>query len=315
MRLNPGVTLAGHRPWRTGEVLVKGGSGSRACRRRGGRRNSLSMPKVFIINPNWMWGSSRRRTDALHGRISADIRRRLINPAGRHSRRPHLFRIDPCSRGALANRHQRFRRQSRHAARPADVLRRQSWPAFRTLPTRKSRSKLLAPQIKVRIDTQLPLPWRADAADSGHDAARALVRGEGCAGGPKADAGTLNRAPAGTFALAARAGADILVPAWQRYPYPIATIEDGDGPTSQPRRRQAHIVRRPTPDRALSEIVGFIRKGRRQTDAGRLFHHLGGQFQAQERASRLVGLFPSSRWCADVRGALQPLTNRSSCRR
>jgi HME family heavy-metal exporter len=73
----------------------------------------------------------------------------------------------------------------------------------------------------------------------------------------------------------------------------IATIEDGDGPNQVSRDdgKRRIVISANAQGRALSEIVEDIRKvvGESKLPEG-YFITLGGQFQAQEEASRLVGL-------------------------
>jgi heavy-metal exporter, HME family len=73
----------------------------------------------------------------------------------------------------------------------------------------------------------------------------------------------------------------------------IATIEDGDGPNQVSRDdgKRRIVLSANAQGRALSEIVEDIRKvvGDSKLPEG-YFITLGGQFQAQEEASRLVGL-------------------------
>ncbi|MBU3748838.1 MAG: efflux RND transporter permease subunit, partial [Burkholderiaceae bacterium] len=73
----------------------------------------------------------------------------------------------------------------------------------------------------------------------------------------------------------------------------IATIEDGDGPNqiSRDDGKRRIVLSANASGRALSEIVADIRKVVAETKLPEgYFITLGGQFQAQEEASRLVGL-------------------------
>ena len=73
----------------------------------------------------------------------------------------------------------------------------------------------------------------------------------------------------------------------------LATIEEGDGPNQVSRDdgRRRIVLSANAQGRALSEVVADIRKvtGNTQLPEG-YFITLGGQFQAQEDASRLIGL-------------------------
>ena len=73
----------------------------------------------------------------------------------------------------------------------------------------------------------------------------------------------------------------------------VATIEDGDGPNqiSRDDGKRRIVLSANASGRALSEIVADIRKIVAETKLPEgYFITLGGQFQAQEEASRLVGL-------------------------
>jgi HME family heavy-metal exporter len=73
----------------------------------------------------------------------------------------------------------------------------------------------------------------------------------------------------------------------------IATIEDGDGPNqiSRDDGKRRIVLSANASGRALSEIVADIRAAVAQTRLPEgYFVTLGGQFEAQEEASRLVGL-------------------------
>ena len=98
----------------------------------------------------------------------------------------------------------------------------------------------------------------------------------------------------------------------------IATIEDGDGPNqiSRDDGKRRIVLSANASGRALSEIVADIRKVVAETKLPEgYFITLGGQFQAQEEASRLVGPAVHRVADADVRGAVQPLPSRRRCRR
>jgi heavy-metal exporter, HME family len=73
----------------------------------------------------------------------------------------------------------------------------------------------------------------------------------------------------------------------------IATIEDSDGPNqiSRDDGKRRIVISGNASGRALSDVVADIRKAVEETKLPEgFFVTLGGQFQAQEEASRLVGL-------------------------
>ena len=73
----------------------------------------------------------------------------------------------------------------------------------------------------------------------------------------------------------------------------VATIEDGDGPNqiSRDDGKRRIVLSANASGRALSEIVTDIRRVTAETRLPEgMFITLGGQFQAQEEASRLIGV-------------------------
>jgi HME family heavy-metal exporter len=73
----------------------------------------------------------------------------------------------------------------------------------------------------------------------------------------------------------------------------LATIEESDGPNqiSRDDGRRRIVLSANAQDRALSDVVGDIRRVvAEQTLPAGYFITLGGQFEAQEEASRLIGL-------------------------
>ena len=95
----------------------------------------------------------------------------------------------------------------------------------------------------------------------------------------------------------------------------IATIEDSDGPNqiSRDDGKRRIVLSANAQGRALSDVVADIRKVVASTPLPEgYFVTLGGQFQAQEEASRLVGPALHGVAGADVRGALHPLQIRPS---
>ena len=154
--------------------------------------------------------------------------------------------------------------------------------------------QVLAPQIKVRID-------HAAAAQYGVptpqvlNALQALVEGEKVTqiveGGRRF--ALVVRLP--ESARSVEGLGQILIETPQgRIPLSrIATIEDGDGPNqiSRDDGRRRIVLSANASGRALSDVVADIRRVVADTRLPEgYFITLGGQFQAQEEASRLVGL-------------------------
>ena len=228
------------------------------------------------------------------GEIAADIRARLEPASGDRDRPADLAPHRPMLSGVRSQIAIKIFGEDLDTLRARPMRWRGKLAGIPGLADLEIEKQVLAPQIKVRVDyTARPAVWRAGAADPG-DAAKP---GRGRERWPRSSrwkafrAGELRPPESAAFGRGARA--DIL---WKRPPaHPVvalATIEDGDGRPDQPRRRQtAHRLSANAQARAVGEIVEDIRAvvAEMKLPEG-YFITLGGQFQAQEEASRLVGL-------------------------
>ncbi|HPV23869.1 MAG TPA: efflux RND transporter permease subunit, partial [Casimicrobium sp.] len=175
----------------------------------------------------------------------------------------------------------------------ADVLRAKlaAIPGLADLAIEK---QVLAPQIKVRVDyaaaAQYGVPTPQVLATL-----QSLVEGEKIAqiveGGRRF--ALVVKLPESARTMAGLGQILIETPTGRIPLSKIATIEDSDGPNqiSRDDGKRRIVLSANAQGRALSEVVEDIRKVVNETKLPEgYFVTLGGQFQAQEEASRLVGL-------------------------
>jgi HME family heavy-metal exporter len=296
MRLNPGVTLAESSALaQQAEMLVKQVPEVVHVGRRSGRAELDEHAEGVHVSELDLGllpaGELKRSMDE----ISADIRSRLVNlPAAIAIGQPISHRIDHMLSGVRSQIAIKIFGDDLDTLRgQADVLRGRlaAIPGIADLEIEK---QVLAPQIKVRVDY-------AAAAQYGVPTPQILTTLQSLVEGEK-----ITQIVEGSrrFALVVRLpesarsveglGNILLETPSGRVPLSrIATIEDGDGPNqiSRDDGKRRIVLSANAQGRALSEIVTDIR---RVVAESRLpegyFITLGGQFQAQEEASRLVGL-------------------------
>ena len=227
--------------------------------------------------------------------IKADIRFLLVNfPAAIEIGQPISHRIDHTPSGVRSQIAIKLFGDDLDVLRgQADVLRAKlsAIPGLADLAIEK---QLLAPQIKVRVDyaaaAQYGVPTPQVLATL-----QSLVEGEKIA---QIVEGGLRFALVVKLPESARTmeglGQILIETPTGRIPLSkIATIEDSDGPNqiSRDDGKRRIVLSANAQDRALSEVVAGIRKVVNESKLPEgYFVTLGGQFQAQEEASRLVGL-------------------------
>ncbi|HCY14600.1 MAG: multidrug transporter AcrB [Curvibacter sp. GWA2_64_110] len=296
LRLNPGVTLSESSALaQQAEKLVKLVPEVVHVGRRSGRAEldehaegvHVSELDVGLLPA----GELKRSMDE----ISADIRSRLVNlPAAIAIGQPISHRIDHMLSGVRSQIAIKIFGDDLDTLRgKADVLRGRlaAIPGIADLEIEK---QVLAPQIKVRVDY-------AAAAQYGVPTPQILSTLQSLVEGEK-----ITQIVEGSrrFALVVRLpesarsvdglGNILLETPSGRIPLSrIATIEDGDGPNqiSRDDGKRRIVLSANAQGRALSDIVTDIRRVVAETRLPEgYFITLGGQFQAQEEASRLVGL-------------------------
>jgi len=296
MRLNPGVTLAETAALaRQAEVLVKQVPEVTHVGRRSGRAELDEHAEgvhVSELDVGLVPTAEQKRSMA---EISADIRARLVNlPAAISIGQPISHRIDHMLSGVRSQIAIKIFGEDLDTLRgQADVLRAKlaAIPGVADLEIEK---QVLAPQIKVRIDYAAAAQYGVPAPQV-LATLQSLVEGERIThiveGGRRF--ALVVKLP--ETARSAEGLRDILIetPTGRVPLSKIAAIEDGDGPNQVSRDdgKRRIVLSANAQGRALSEIVADMRRviGETKLPEG-YFVTLGGQFQAQEEASRLVGL-------------------------
>ncbi len=296
LRLNPGVTLAESAALaRQAEVLVRQVPEVVHVGRRSGRAELDEHAEGVHVSELDVGLLPHAELKRSMSEISADIRARLVNlPAAVAVGQPISHRIDHMLSGVRSQIAIKLFGEDLDTLRAqADALRARLAP-IPGLTDLEIEKQVLAPQIKVRLD-------HAAAAQYGVSSARVLETLQGLVEGEKlaqiVEGGRrfalVLRLPETARSMEGLGNVLIETPLGRVPLSRIATIEDGDGPNqiSRDDGRRRIVLSANADGRALSEVVADIR----QAVAGMplpegFFITLGGQFQAQEEAQRLVGL-------------------------
>lgn len=296
MRLNPGVTLSETAALaRQAEVLIKQVPEVTHVGRRSGRAELDEHAEGVHVSELDVGLKPTHDLKRSIGEISADIRSRLVNmPAAISIGQPISHRIDHMLSGVRSQIAIKIFGEDLDVLRAqADALRGKlaAVPGVADLEIEK---QVLAPQIKVTLDY-------AAAAQYGVPAPQVLrtlgnlVEGERVTqiveGGRRF--ALVVKLP--ETARSAHGLGQILIETPNgRIPLSkIATIEESDGPNqiSRDDGKRRIVLSANAQGRALSDIVTDMRQVVAQTKLPEgYFITLGGQFEAQEQASRLVGL-------------------------
>lgn len=296
LRLNPGVTLSETTALaRQAEVLVKQVPEVTHVGRRSGRAEldehaeGVHVSELDVgLKPT---GELTRSMDE----IEADIRSRLVNlPAALEIGQPISHRIDHMLSGVRSQIAIKIFGDDLDGLRgQADSLRARlaTIPGIADLQIEK---QVLAPQIKVRIDYAAAAQYGIPAPQV-LSTLQSLVEGEKITqiveGGRRF--ALVVRLPESARSVEGLNQILIETPNGRVPLSKLATIEDGDGPNqiSRDDGKRRIVLSANASGRALSEIVADIRAVVADTKLPEgYFITLGGQFQAQEEASRLVGL-------------------------
>ena len=296
MRLNPGVTLAESAALaRQAEVLVRQVPEVTHVGRRSGRAELDEHAEgvhVSELDVGLVPASEMKRSVA---EVQADIRARLVNlPAAIAIGQPISHRIDHMLSGVRSQIAIKLFAEDLDTLRgQADALRSKlaGIPGLADLEVEK---QVLAPQIKIHVNY-------AAAAQYGVPAPQILSVLQSLVEGEK-----VTQIVEGNrrFALVVRLpetarsldglGQILLETPKGRVPLSkLASIEDSDGPNqiSRDDGKRRIVLSANAQGRALSDVVTDIRKVVAETKLPEgYFVTLGGQFQAQEEASRLVGM-------------------------
>lgn len=296
MRLNPGVTLAESSALaKQAEVLIRKVPEVTHVGRRSGRAEldehaeGVHVSELDVgIKPA---GELTRSMTA----IQADIRAQLINlPASIALGQPISHRIDHMLSGVRSQIAIKVFGEDLDTLRGQAEVLRAKLAGIKGLTDLEVEKQVLAPQIKITLDY-------ARAAQYGLPAPQLLSTLEALIEGEKISQIVENGR---RFALVMRLPetartveglAQILIdtPSGRVPLSKLANIEEGDGPNqiSRDDGKRRIVLSANAQGRALSEVVADIRAVVAATKLPEAyFITLGGQFQAQEEASKLVGL-------------------------
>jgi HME family heavy-metal exporter len=296
LRLNPGVTLAESSALaQQAEKLVKQVPEVTHVGRRSGRAELDEHAEGVHVSELDVGLKPTSELTRSMGEITADIRARLVNlPAAIGIGQPISHRIDHMLSGVRSQIAIKIFGDDLDTLRgQADLLQSKlaSIPGIADLEIEK---QVLAPQIKVQIDyaaaAQYGVPTPQILATL-----QSLVEGEIVTqiveGGRRF--ALVVRLPESARSIEGL-GQILLETPTGRIPLSkIATIENSDGPNqiSRDDGKRRIVLSANAQGRALSEIIEDIRKVVAETKLPEgYFVTLGGQFKAQEEASRLVGL-------------------------
>ncbi|RZI92098.1 MAG: efflux RND transporter permease subunit, partial [Variovorax sp.] len=296
LRLNPGVTLAESSALaRQAEVLVKAVPEVTHVGRRSGRAELDEHAEGVHVSELDVGLKPTAELTRSMDEIKGDIRARLVNlPTALEIGQPISHRIDHMLSGVRSQIAIKIFGEDLDALRgQADVLRAKlaAIPGIADLQIEK---QVLAPQIKVRIDYAAAAQYGVPAPQV-LTTLQSLVEGEKVAqiveGGRRF--ALVVRLPETARSIEGLGRILIETPTGRIPLSKIATIEDGDGPNqiSRDDGKRRIVLSANAQGRALSDVVADIRAavaGMKLPEG--TFVTLGGQFQAQEEASRLVGL-------------------------
>lgn len=296
LRLNPGVTLAESSDLaRQAEVLVRQVPEVVHVGRRSGRAELDEHAEGVHVSELDVGLQPATELTRPMDDILADIRSRLVNlPAAIAIGQPISHRIDHMLSGVRAQIAVKIFGDDLDTLRAQADLLRGKLAAIPGLADLEIEKQVLAPQIKVRIDY-------AAAAQYGVPTPQILAMLQGLVEGEKSaqivEGGRrfalVMRLPESSRTVEGLGRIQFTTPHGSVPLSRIATIEDGDGPNqiSRDDGKRRIVISANAQGRALSEVVADIRAAVATTQLPEgYFVTLGGQFQAQEEASKLVGL-------------------------
>ena len=296
LRLNPGVTLTESSSLaRQAEVLVRQVPEVVHVGRRSGRAELDEHAEGVHVSELDVGIKPSVELTRSMDEVRADIRARLVNlPASIEVGQPISHRIDYMLSGV------RSQIAIKIFGEDLDVLRGQAdslrsrLAGIQGIADLQIEKQVLAPQIKIRVDYAATAQFGLSGAQV-LSTLQALVEGERVTQimeGSRRFA-LVVRLPESARSLDSLGQMLIETPAGRVPLSKIATIEDADGPNqiSRDNGKRRIVISANVSGRPLSEVVADIRKVAAESRLPEgYFITLGGQFQAQEEASRLISL-------------------------
>ncbi|TXH11939.1 MAG: efflux RND transporter permease subunit [Gammaproteobacteria bacterium] len=293
LRLNPGATLTESiRIAQAAEHALRGLPELEHMGRRTGRAELDEHAEgVHVTEFEIKLKPGGRPKEAVY----ADIRQRLKDlPASLSLGQPIAHRIDHMLSGVRAQIAIRFVGEDLDTLRAQAGLLRERLAKIPGLADLEIEKQVLAPQIKVRVDFDAAARYGISTAQLTRTL-QTLVDGEKVTqiveGNRRFD--LVVRLPETARSLEGLAGLLIETPGGRIPLSRLASIEDADGPNQITRDegRRRIVISANVQDRALSEVVADLRAAVTEFRLPEgYFITLGGQFQAQEEAARLISL-------------------------
>ncbi len=296
LRLNPGVTLAETTALaRQAEVLIKQVPEVTHVGRRSGRAELDEHAEGVHVSELDVGLKPTAEITRSMDEVSADIRARLVNlPAAVAIGQPISHRIDHMLSGVRSQIAIKIFGEDLDTLRGQAEVLRAGLATVSGLADLEIEKQVLAPQIKVRIDY-------AAAARYGVPAPQVLSTLQNLVEGEKitqiVEGGRrfalVVRLPESARSVEGLGRILIETPSGRIPLSKLASIEDSDGPNqiSRDDGKRRIVLSANAQGRALSEVIADVRAvvARTQLPEG-YYVTLGGQFAAQEEASRLIGL-------------------------
>lgn len=296
LRLNPGVTLAESSFLaRKAETLVKQVPEVIHVGRRSGRAELDEHAEGVHVSELDVGLKPASELTRSMGEISADIRSKLINlPSAISVGQPISHRIDHMLSGVRSQIAIKIFGDDLDTLRGQADLLRSKLSGISGMTDLEIEKQVLSPQIKIRIDYAAAAQYGLSTPQV-LSTLQSLIEGEKLAQiveGSRSFALVL-RLPESSRSFEGLGKILIETPNGRIPLSKIATIEDGDGPNqiSRDDGKRRIVLSANAQGRALSDIIEDVRKVVAESKLPEgYFITLGGQFQAQEESSRLVGL-------------------------
>ncbi len=296
LRLNPGVTLAETTALaRQAEVLIKQVPEVTHVGRRSGRAELDEHAEGVHVSELDVGLKPTAKITRSMDEVSADIRARLVNlPAAVAIGQPISHRIDHMLSGVRSQIAIKIFGEDLDTLRGQAEVLRAGLATVSGLADLEIEKQVLAPQIKVRIDYAAAARYGVPAPQV-LSALQNLVEGEKITqiveGGRRF--ALVVRLPESARSVEGLGRILIETPSGRIPLSKLASIEDSDGPNqiSRDDGKRRIVLSANAQGRALSEVIADVRAvvARTQLPEG-YYVTLGGQFAAQEEASRLIGL-------------------------